>query len=173
MLFRSMFFANILMLAICFESTVIRMSIIIFIYSFSFFIIVMKAGDVMAYPKKADVDWYIPKTKRAFAHSTQATSDLIEVLVEQYLTIIDVYNAINYDDEAKQILKYYIDKGYGNFILRDMLQSNFNGYYRKLENENIIALTPNELKQHLDFANIDNIKRTILKQLPDDYDYNY
>ena len=54
-----------------------------------------------------------------------------------------------------------------------MLQSNFNGYYRKLENENIIALTPNELKQHLDFANIDNIKRTILKQLPDDYDYNY
>ena len=162
-----MFFANILMLAICFESTVIRMSIIIFIYSFSFFIIVMKAGDVMAYPKKADVDWYIPKTKRAFAHSTQATSDLIEVLAEQYLTIIDVYNAINYDDEAKQILKYYIDKGYGNFILRDMLQSNFNGY------ENIIALTPNELKQHLDFANIDNIKRTILKQLPDDYDYNY
>lgn len=127
----------------------------------------------MAYRKRSDVEWYIPKTKRAFAHSTKATEYFIEVLAEQHLTIIDIYNAAGCDDEAKEILKHYIDKGYGNFILKDMLQNNFKGYYKKVENENIISLTPDELKQHLDFINIDETKSSILKQYSDYSDYEY
>lgn len=60
---------------------------------------------------KGDVEWYLPNAKRPFAYSTKATSDLIAVLYEQYQDLRVVYNQINYDDEAKTIVKKFIDNG--------------------------------------------------------------
>lgn len=67
---------------------------------------------------KGDVVWRIPNRKTPIAYSTKATSDLIVVLSQDYTTITDVYNAINYDQDAKNILQKYIDLGYGNEIAR-------------------------------------------------------
>lgn len=75
----------------------------------------------MAYNKsKGDVIWYSidRKKKRPIAYSTRATSDLICLLSEDHETILDVFNAINYDDEAKNILAIYIKLGYGNETAR-------------------------------------------------------
>ena len=68
---------------------------------------------------KGDVHWHIPGKKKPIAYSTKATSDLIGVLAEDCETIQDVYNAINYDQEAKDVLQKYIDLGYGNQIARE------------------------------------------------------
>ena len=65
---------------------------------------------------KGDVHWFIPNRKKPIAYSTVATSDLIGLLAEDFETIQDVYNAITYDKEAKEILQIYIDLGYGNEI---------------------------------------------------------
>lgn len=77
----------------------------------------------MAYSKpKGDVSWRKPKSKinsKPIAYSTEATNDLIVILSQMYDTIEDVYKAINYDQEAKEIMKKYIDLGYGNYIARD------------------------------------------------------
>lgn len=63
--------------------------------------------------------WRIPKRKTPVAYSTKATSDLIVALSQDYETIADVHNAINYDQNAKSILQKYIDFGYGNKIARE------------------------------------------------------
>ena len=68
---------------------------------------------------KGDVHWHIPGKKKPIAYSTTAASDLIGVLAEDFETIQDVYNAINYDPEAKAIMQIYIDLGYGNQIARE------------------------------------------------------
>lgn len=102
----------------------------------------------MGYKKGLGVKWYIPMTKKAFAESTVATSDLIEMLAEEYLTIEDVYNAINYDSDAKEIVKYFIDKGYKNYVFRDFFKNTTT--YRKIENDEIITIKREELKKHLD-----------------------
>ena len=68
---------------------------------------------------KGDVKYHIPKKKKPIAYSTKATSDLIVVLAQDYETISDVYNAVNYDQDAKGVLKKYIDLGYGNVIARE------------------------------------------------------
>lgn len=68
---------------------------------------------------KGDVHWYVPGKKKPVAYSTVATSDLISLLSEDFETIQDVYDAINYDPEAKAIMKIYIDLGYGNQIARE------------------------------------------------------
>ena len=74
----------------------------------------------MGYAKqKGDVEWRLPNKKKPIAYSTRATSDLIGILAEDHETIIDVYNVINYDEDAKNILQLYIDKGYGNEIARN------------------------------------------------------
>ena len=77
----------------------------------------------MAYNKpKGDVSWTRPKSKinsKPIAYSTVATNDLIVILSQMYDTIEDIYKAINYDQEAKEIMKIYIDLGYGNYIARD------------------------------------------------------
>jgi len=104
----------------------------------------------VAYKKGLGVDWYFPTEKRAFAHSTVATSDLITVLSEQYLTTKDVYNAINYDDEAKEIVNKFIQKGYGNYLFRDFVHTNSKLIYRKIENGEIIHIALKDLKKHLD-----------------------
>ena len=111
---------------------------------------------------KSDVSWYLPNNKKAFAHSTIATSDLITVLSEEYLTIQDVYNAINYDNEAKEILNYFIQNGYRNYLLRDFVHTNPSLKYRKIENGKIKTIDLKDLKKNLD-KNNDNY----------DYDYDY
>ena len=68
---------------------------------------------------KGDIHWYIPGKNKPIAYSTVATSDLIGLLAEDFETIQDVYNAINYDQEAKDVLQKYIDLGYGNQIARE------------------------------------------------------
>lgn len=55
------------------------------------------------------VEWYLPNKKRPFAYSTVATSLVIKILYDEYKDLRLVYDAINYDEEAKQIVKYYID----------------------------------------------------------------
>jgi len=108
------------------------------------------------YKEKGDVKWFLPNTKKPFAYSTKSTSDLIEILSETNETTKDVYNAINYDDEAKNILKHFIDKGYGNYIFRDFLTSSMT--YRKVENGTIESIDFKDLKKHLE---------------TNDYDYDY
>lgn len=171
-LLKSIIIAILLMIAICFESMLIRMGIVIFIYSFSFFILLKKECDVMGYKKGLEVEWYLPNEKRKFAESTIATSDLITVLSEEYLTALDVYHAINYDDEAKGIVKHFIENGYGNFLLRDFVHINPSLIYKKLENDEIISVPQKDLKKHLDFINLDESKTSILKKFPKDYDYD-
>ena len=74
----------------------------------------------MLKPKnKGDVHWYIPGKKKPIAYSTKATSYLIGLLAEDFETIQDVYDAINYDHEAKAIMQIYIDLGYGDQIARE------------------------------------------------------
>lgn len=68
---------------------------------------------------KGDVSWEVPNKKKPIAWSTTATSDLISVLALYHETITDVYNAINYDQDAKEILQKYIDLGYGNVIAKE------------------------------------------------------
>lgn len=68
---------------------------------------------------KGDVEWGVPKRKTPIAYSTKATSDLIVTLSQDYETIADVYNAINYDQDAKDVLQKYIDLGYGNKTARE------------------------------------------------------
>lgn len=68
---------------------------------------------------KGDVEWRLSNKKRPIAYSTVATQDLIVMLAQDYDTIFDVYNAINYDEDAKGVLQKYIDLGYGNVIARE------------------------------------------------------
>jgi predicted metal-dependent RNase len=68
---------------------------------------------------KGDVAYRLPKKKKPIAYSTKATSDLIVVLAQEYETITDVYHAINYDQDAKDVLKKYIDLGYGDVVARE------------------------------------------------------
>lgn len=66
-----------------------------------------------------DTQWFVPKKKKPIAYSTTATSKLIGLLSQEYETIQDVYNAINFNTEAKKVLQAYIDKGYANEIAKE------------------------------------------------------
>jgi predicted metal-dependent RNase len=68
---------------------------------------------------KGDVMYTVPNKKKPIAYSTVATQDLIVILAQDYETITDVYNAINYDQDAKDVLKKYIDLGYGDVVARE------------------------------------------------------
>jgi len=114
------------------------------------------------YKGKGDVSWCLPDKKRPFAYSTKATSDLIVVLSETNQTTKDVYNAINFDEDAKKILKHYIDNGYGNYLFRDFVTINPSLKYRKIEDGTIKAIDLKDLKKHLD----NDIEIS-------DYDYEY
>ena len=67
----------------------------------------------------SDTKWTVPKKKKAIAYSTTATSKLIALLSQEYETIQDVYNAVNFNTEAKKVLQAYIDKGYANEIAKE------------------------------------------------------
>lgn len=68
---------------------------------------------------KGDVSWTVPNKKKPITYSTVATSQLIGLLSQEHKTIQDVYEAVTYDVEAKEILQKYIDLGYGNEIARE------------------------------------------------------
>lgn len=61
--------------------------------------------------KKLDVLWILPNKKKPFGYSTIATQDLIIALYKEYKDLRIVYEKINYDENAKKIVKYCIDKG--------------------------------------------------------------
>ena len=80
-------------------------------------------NNMSKYKKNLGCEWYDlkkgKKLSKPFAITTTATSDLICALAQEYDTVIEIYNHINYDEDAKRVLKYMIDKGYGNEILRN------------------------------------------------------
>lgn len=63
--------------------------------------------------------WYVPNHKKAIAFSTVAVRDYISSLSREHETIWDVYDSIVYDNDAKRVLRKYIDRGYGNEIAKD------------------------------------------------------
>lgn len=65
---------------------------------------------------KGGVEWSLPGKKRPFAYSTEAVNYLIIILSQEYTTIQDVYNHYSLRDEGKDILKRFIEEGYGNEI---------------------------------------------------------
>ena len=77
----------------------------------------------MAYSKlKGDVSWMKPKSKinsKPIAYSTQSVSDLIVLLSADGCTINELKDKINYDNEAKDIIRKYIDLGYAASIAKD------------------------------------------------------
>lgn len=97
-----------------------------------------------------NVYWTLPHQKRYFASSTIATDDLIIALSEDNMTVKDVYNLINYDKDAKKILKVFIDNGYENFIMKDFVTQNNRGIYRKKEGEHLILVERGNLKKIID-----------------------
>lgn len=106
---------------------------------------------------KNDVQWIFSTNKNPFAYSTKATSDLIVILSEKYLTVKDVFNNINYDDEAKEIVKQFINAGYSNFIMYDLVHTNKDRIYRKLiNNETLIEIPFKDLKKNLDIPSLIN-----------------
>lgn len=91
--------------------------------------------------KQYDVNWTLPSQKRSFGGSTVATNDLIVMLSDDKKTVKDVYDSVYYDQEAKLILKKFIDAGYKNFIMKDFLSSDdgkLRTYYRKKESSGVI-----------------------------------
>jgi hypothetical protein len=89
-------------------------------------IYIEKSELLMTYKKlKGDVSWYRPNSKlkeKPLAYSTIATSNLIACLSMTNRTIKDVYDAINYDEEAKSILNIYIEKGYGDVVAQTIFK---------------------------------------------------
>ena len=72
-----------------------------------------------------DVLWWLtPKSKRPFAYSTKAIRDLIECLSNDFDTVQEIYDNINYCDEGKKILQKYIDTGYENKKWKDFINWN-------------------------------------------------
>lgn len=77
----------------------------------------------MSYRKaKGDVQWTLPGRKTPIAYSTKAASDLIVVLSQDYTTIQEVHDHINYDIEARTVLEAYIKKGYGNAVACELFR---------------------------------------------------
>ena len=64
--------------------------------------------------RKGDVYWYLPNKKKPIAYSTKVVSDTISVFSKEYKTVNDVYRAIGFLGEEKEILEIYIRAGYGN-----------------------------------------------------------
>ncbi|MBO5095733.1 MAG: hypothetical protein J6D28_01000 [Bacilli bacterium] len=94
-----------------------------------------------------DVHWTLPHQKRAFGSTTIATDNLIVALSEEDKSVLDVYNSINYDEDAKAILKHFIDAGYGNFIMKDFVTQNPQRIYRKFDNGKIVEVPAYDLKR--------------------------
>lgn len=68
------------------------------------------------------VDWNLPDgcggyMARRFATTTRATSDLIELLAGDGHTVQSAHDAVRYDNDAKAVLRAFIDAGFGRELL--------------------------------------------------------
>lgn len=65
-----------------------------------------------------DVCWWEPNSNMIIAYSTTAASNLIDALAgdNPVMTISELHDTINYDQEAKKVLQAYINRGFGSFI---------------------------------------------------------
>ena len=73
-----------------------------------------------------DIYWYAPNSKIIIAYSTRSASDLIETMSEDNpkMTISELHDAINYDEEAKKVLQAYINSGFGDYIASEYFTDN-------------------------------------------------
>lgn len=67
-----------------------------------------------------DVEWYLPGRKTPVGYSTRATSDMIDMLAEDGLTISQIRDALLYDDDGQRLLDLYIEKGYGDYTKAEL-----------------------------------------------------
>jgi len=71
----------------------------------------------MSRNKRDDVEWYIDKRKTPIARSTQAVSDYVVMLTEEFGgTVNDLLNQTKFiwDYDARSILQEYVKRGYGD-----------------------------------------------------------
>lgn len=74
--------------------------------------------------------WYMIKIvkgettfyKRPFISVPVATSETIHMIAETVNTIEEIYPKIHYDIEAQEIVKAYMDKGFGGYPASLMLR---------------------------------------------------
>ena len=97
--------------------------------------------------KYKDVYWTLPHQKRCFGTTTIVSDNLIRALSEDNKTVMDIYNLITSDPDAKEILKKFIDVGYENFIMKDFVTDNEKGLYRMKSNDKIIFVPRYDLKR--------------------------
>lgn len=97
--------------------------------------------------KHKDVYWTLPHQKRYFGTTTIGSDNLIRALSDDNKTVMDVYNLIISDPDAKEILKKFIDNGYENFIMKDFVTDNEKGIYRMKKQDNIIYVSRTDLKK--------------------------
>ena len=73
-----------------------------------------------------DIYWYAPNSKIIIAYSTRSASDLIETMSEDNpkMTISELHDAINYDEEAKKVLQAYINSGFGEYSASEYFTDN-------------------------------------------------
>lgn len=73
-----------------------------------------------------DIYWYAPNTKIVIAYSTRSASDLISTMSEDSpkMTILELHDAINYDEEAKKVLQAYINNGFGDYSASEYFTDN-------------------------------------------------
>ena len=73
-----------------------------------------------------DIYWYAPNSKIIIAYSTRSASDLIETMSEDNpkMTISELHDAINYDEEAKKVLQAYINSGFGDYVASEYFTDN-------------------------------------------------
>ena len=73
-----------------------------------------------------DIYWYAPNTKIVIAYSTRSASDLISTMSEDSpkMTISELHDAINYDEEAKKVLQAYINNGFGDYSASEYFTDN-------------------------------------------------
>lgn len=71
------------------------------------------------YGPRDDVQWRVCGKKRPIAYSTVAASLLIAALSQGSAAIQEVHDRINYDIEARKVLKTYTAKGYGSVIAKE------------------------------------------------------
>lgn len=107
---------------------------------------------------RGDVQWILPGKKKPYMYSTMATSDYVDILATKRTTTQEVYDAIVFDEKAKEALQKFIDAGYGNKWFRRYLLD-------KYEMFQPIYPKWRKLKMKEKVENLSDIKNNILCQL--------
>lgn len=84
-----------------------------------------------------DVSWYLPNGKKIIAYSTTSTKDLVAVLSEDGCTVKTLYDRIRYDIDAKNIIKLYLDAGYGEVEARTLFSLEYILEMRRRKKESV------------------------------------